>query len=123
MTNQQFNKLNLLLFFLTIKNRHLWKHHYLGTQGVILTFSFKNNNNLDSLFFETINVLKDSFLADVPFLVLLDKNANGQEEVINKFRTFLLQEQIIHNVQYINFLHPEELFYGLSWLCEVMEPL
>jgi ribosome recycling factor len=33
-----YNNLSLKLYYLTTINRHLWKHHLQGTQGIIMIF-------------------------------------------------------------------------------------
>jgi hypothetical protein len=41
----KYSKYCLSLWYLTSKNRHLWRHHYVGVQGVILIFSLVDETN------------------------------------------------------------------------------
>jgi GTPase SAR1 family protein len=127
----KYAKLNFLVWFLTSKNRHLWRHHYLGTQGIILVFSSKSKNlsEKEKLIYETLNIFKDLNLINVPFLILFDKSEiYCDEEVLIglKLKEELQEGNFFFNTQYINFDDKkaiEEIFYGLDWLSSVMQPI
>ncbi len=127
----KYSNLNLLLWFLTSKNRHLWRHHYLGTQGIIFVFSSKSKNFADreKLIVETMNTFKDLNLIGIPFLILLDKNDNpGDEEIerANKLKSQIIEGKFLFNTLFLNFDEKnalEEVYYGMDWLCSEMKPL
>ena len=125
-----YGELKFLLSFLSCKNRHLWRHHYLGSQGVILNFCDRNTVFSEQMMIDTINIFKDPNLIDIPFLVLFDKeavNSNSAKENTNeKLRSQLLAGNYLCNFQNINFNVTggmEEIYYGLDWLCDNMKPL
>ena len=122
-----YNKLSLKLYYLTTKNRHLWKHHFLGTQGLIMIFSFHSKENDERIIFEAINVFADKNIVGLPILVLVDIN-NPDEGIIEKLRSELNQSKDDYSnfvkFQYIDFKNDiNELEFGLEWLCETMKPL
>lgn len=131
--NEKFKyaNLNFLLWFLTSKNRHLWRHHYLGTQGVILVFSSKSKNlsEKEKLVYETLNIFKEINLANIPFLILFDKTEHHSNEEIQvglNLKEELQAGNYFFNTQYLNFDNKnalEEIFYGLDWLSSVMKPI
>ncbi len=122
-----YDKLSLKLYYLTTKNRHLWKHHFLGTQGLIMIFSFHSKENDERIIFEAINVFADKNIVGLPILVLVDIN-NPDEGIIEKLRSELNQSKDDYSnfvkFQYIDFKNDiNELQFGLEWLCETMKPL
>ncbi len=122
-----YDKLSLKLYYLTTKNRHLWKHHFLGTQGLIMIFSFHSKENDERIIFEAINVFADKNIVGLPILVLVDIN-NPDEGIIEKLRSELNQSKDDYSnfvkFQYIDFKNDiNELEFGLEWLCETMKPL
>ena len=122
-----YNKLSLKLYYLTTKNRHLWKHHFLGTQGLIMIFSFHSKENDERMIFEALNVFADKNIVGLPILVLVDIN-NPDEGIIEKLRSELNQSKDDYSnfvkFQYIDFKNDiNELEFGLEWLCETMKPL
>jgi hypothetical protein len=119
-----------IYWLLSSQTRHFWRHHYLGTQGIIFVFSWKNENSSFSgkLATEMINVLMDKNLIDVPSLVIFDKNLNSEEdlEIISHLRSLLDKGAHIYNTQFINFSEEEgikEINFGLEWLNTVMKPI
>ena len=122
-----YNKLSLKLYYLTTKNRHLWKHHFLGTQGLIMIFSFHSKENDERIIFEAINVFADKNIVGLPILVLVDIN-NPDEGIIEKLRSELNKSKDDYSnfvkFQYIDFKNDiNELEFGLEWLCDTMKPL
>ena len=122
-----YNKLSLKLYYLTTKNRHLWKHHFLGSQGLIMIFSFHSKENDERIIFEAINVFADKNIVGLPILVLVDIN-NPDEGIIEKLRSELNQSKDDYSnfvkFQYIDFKNDiNELEFGLEWLCDTMKPL
>ena len=125
----KLNKLSLLVYFLSCKNRHLWRHHYLGAQGIIFVVSAKKYfNTAENLINEVLTVLKDGNLTEVPSLIIFDKsNKNPDELEINeKLRNQLKGGNYFYNIQFINFEDIKglnEIYFGMDWLCEVMKPV
>ena len=122
-----YDKLSLKLYYLTTKNRHLWKHHFLGSQGLIMIFSFHSKENDERIIFEAINVFADKNIVGLPILVLVDIN-NPDEGIIEKLRRELNKSNNDYSnfvkFQYIDFKNDiNELEFGLEWLCETMKPL
>jgi hypothetical protein len=122
-----YNKLSLKLYYLTTKNRHLWKHHFLGSQGLIMIFSFHSKENDERMIFEALNVFADKNIVGLPILVLVDIN-NPDQGIIEKLRSELNKTKDEYSnlvkFQYIDFENDiNELEFGLEWLCETMKPL
>ena len=113
----------------------MWRHHYLGTQGVILVFSSRAKVIPENLVLEAINIFKDSNLSNVPFLILFDKSNYRMEEIggddiivniYEKLRFELTKGNFVYNVQFINFesrMGLDEIYLGLDWLSEYMPAL
>ena len=123
-----YNKLSLKLWYLTVNNRHLWKHHFIGTQGVILNFSFKEKVKDERIIYEVMNVLNDQNIAGVPVLLVLDLNNKDQgvveslrKEMNNQMNDDKLKMVKFHYVDYENDI--DQLKKGFDWLCENMKPL
>ncbi len=124
----KYNNLNFRLFFLSSKTRHLWRHHYLGTQGIIFIFASKSNIISENLSVEAINILKDSNLENIPSLFLFDKSNHNMESngIIENLREELNAQNILFNTQNICFgveKALEEIYYGIDWLSKVMKPI
>ena len=122
-----YNKLSLKLYYLTTKNRHLWKHHFLGSQGLIMIFSFHSKENDERMIFEALNVFADKNIVGLPILVVVDIN-NPDQGIIEKLRSELNKTKDEYSnlvkFQYIDFENDiNELEFGLEWLCETMKPL
>ena len=122
-----YDKLSLKLYYLTTKNRHLWKHHFLGSQGLIMIFSFHSKENDERMIFEALNVFADKNIVGLPILVLVDIN-NPDQGIIEKLRSELNKTKDEYSnlvkFQYIDFENDiNELEFGLEWLCETMKPL
>ena len=122
-----YNKLSLKLYYLTTKNRHLWKHHFLGSQGLIMIFSFHSKENDERMIFEALNVFADKNIVGLPILVLVDIN-NPDQGIIEKLRSELNKTKDEYSnlvkFQYIDFENDiNELEFGLEWRCETMKPL
>ena len=123
-----YHKLSLKLWYLTVNNRHLWKHHFIGTQGVILNFSFKEKVKDERIIYEVMNVLNDQNIVGLPVLLLLDLNNKDQgvveslrKEMNNQMNEDKLSMVKIHCVDFENDIN--QIKIGLDWLCENMKPL
>jgi GTPase SAR1 family protein len=124
----KYNELELGLWFLSHKYRHLWRHHYFGTQGVIFIFASKSKNITENLIIEAITILKDKNLVAVPFLFLIDKSNTIMDELdlTENLRSQLNQGEFLYNIQFVNFSNPrslDEINYGLNWLCSEMKSI
>ena len=123
-----YNKLSLKLWYLTVNNRHLWKHHFIGTQGVILDFSFKERVKDERIIYEVMNVLNDQNIVGIPVLLVIDLNNKDQgvveslkKEMNNQMTEDKLKMVKFHYVDYENDI--DQLKKGFDWLCENMKPL
>ncbi len=123
-----YNKLSLKLWYLTVNNRHLWKHHFIGTQGVILNFSFKEKVKDERIIYEVMNVLNDQNIAGVPVLLVLDLNNKDQgvveslrKEMNNQMNDDKLKMVKFHYIDFENDIN--QIKIGFDWLCENMKPL
>ena len=123
-----YNKLSLKLWYLTVNNRHLWKHHFIGTQGVILNFSFKEKVKDERIIYEVMNVLNDQNIAGVPVLLVLDLNNKDQgvveslrKEMNNQMNDDKLKMVKFHYIDFENDIN--QIKTGFDWLCENMKPL
>lgn len=120
-----YNNLSLKLYYLTTINRHLWKHHLQGTQGIIMVFSFLSTVE-DGIIYEAMNVFCDSNIKNIPIFVCVD-NKNKDYTIIEKLRKEInnsnenLNENIIF--QEIDFDdNINQIKCGFDWLCETMKP-
>ena len=123
-----YNKLSLKLWYLTVNNRHLWKHHFIGTQGVILNFSFKEKVKDERIIYEVMNVLNDQNIAGVPVVLVLDLNNKDQgvveslrKEMNNQMNDDKLKMVKFHYIDFENDIN--QIKIGFDWLCENMKPL
>ena len=123
-----YNKLALNFWYLTVNNRHLWKHHFIGTQGIILNFSFSQRVKDQRIIYEVMNVLNDQNIAGLPILVVVDLNNKDQGVVENLRKEMNLQmsEDKLKHVKfhYVDFENDaNQIKIGFDWLCEAMKPL
>ena len=124
----EYKKLSLKLWYLTVNNRHLWKHHFIGTQGIILNFSFKERVKDRKIIYEVMNVLNDQNIAGLPVLIVVDINNQDQgiieslrKEMNNQMNEEKLNMVKFHYVDFANDIN--QLKLGFDWLCEIMKPL
>ncbi len=123
-----YNKLSLKLWYLTVNNRHLWKHHFIGTQGIIIIFSFRERVKDQRIIYEVMNVLNDQNIAGLPVLILVDLN-NQDQGIIENLRKQMnaqikedkLQLVKFHYIDFDNDIN--QLKVGFDWLCDSMKPL
>ena len=115
-------------WYLTVNNRHLWKHHFIGTQGLILNFSFKEKVKDERIIYEVMNVLNDQNIVGLPVLIVLDINNKDQgvveklrKEMNNQMKEDKLKTVKFHYVDFDNDIN--QLKVGFDWLCETMRPL
>ena len=123
-----YKKLSLKLWYLTVNNRHLWKHHFIGTQGLILNFSFTERVKDERIIYEVMNVLNDQNIVGLPVLLLLDINNKDQgvveslrKEMNNQMTEDKLKMVKYHYVDFDNDIN--QIKIGFDWLCENMKPL
>ena len=123
-----YKKLSLKLWYLTVNNRHLWKHHFIGTQGIIINFSFQEKVRDKKIIYEVMNVLNDQNIVGIPVLLLIDTN-NKEQGIIESLRKEMntqMSEDILKMVKfhYVDFDNDiNQLKIGFDWLCETMKPL
>ena len=123
-----YKKLSLKLWYLTVNNRHLWKHHFIGTQGIIINFSFQEKVRDKRIIYEVMNVLNDQNIVGIPVLLIVDTN-NKDQSVIESLRkemnTQMGEDKLkmvkFHYVDFNNDIN--QIKVGFDWLCETMKPL
>ena len=125
--NVIYKKLILRLWYLNVNNRHLWKHYYIGTQGIIIMFSFQKKVRDRKIIFEVMNILNDENIIGIPILVLIDVNSQEQEiiEFLRKGINLKMSEDSLKMVKFycIDFDNDiNQMKIGVDWLCENMKP-
>ena len=124
----KYKNLSLKLWYLTVNNRHLWKHHFIGTQGIILNFSFKQRVKDRKIIYEVLNVLNDQNIAGLPVLLVIDIN-NQDQGVIENLRSEIIKQMNDEKMKMVKFYTVDfdndinQLKEGFEWLCETMKPL
>ncbi len=123
-----YKNLSLKLWYLTVNNRHLWKHHFIGTQGIIINFSFKEKVKDKRIIYEVMNVLNDQNIVGIPVLIVVDINNQDQgvienlrKEMNNQMSEEKLNKVKFHYVDFDNDIN--QIKVGFDWLCETMQPL
>ena len=121
-----YKELELKMWYLTTKNKHLWKHHYLGTQGIIMIFSFSQKQD-DKKIYEAMNIFCNINIVNIPILVLIDSN-NKDTNIVEKLRNEMnsKSEKISNEIKFqcVDFEgNIGEMITGFDWLCETMKPL
>jgi hypothetical protein len=123
-----YKNLSLKLWYLTVNNRHLWKHHFIGTQGIIINFSFKEKVKDKRIIYEVMNVLNDQNIVGIPVLIVVDINNQDQgvienlrKEMNNQMSEEKLNKVKFHYVDFDNDIN--QIKIGFDWLCENMKPL
>ena len=123
-----YKNLSLKLWYLTVNNRHLWKHHSIGTQGIINNFSFKEKVKDKRIIYEVMNVLNDQNIVGIPVLIVVDINNQDQgvienlrKEMNNQMSEEKLNKVKFHYVDFDNDIN--QIKVGFDWLCETMQPL
>jgi hypothetical protein len=123
-----YKDLSLKLWYLTVNNRHLWKHHFIGTQGIIINFSFKEKVKDKRIIYEVMNVLNDQNIVGIPVLIVVDINNQDQgvienlrKEMNNQMSEEKLNKVKFHYVDFDNDIN--QIKVGFDWLCETMQPL
>ena len=123
-----YKNLSLKLWYLTVNNRHLWKHHFIGTQGIIINFSFNEKVKDKRIIYEVMNVLNDQNIVGIPVLIVVDINNQDQgvienlrKEMNNQMSEEKLNKVKFHYVDFDNDIN--QIKVGFDWLCETMQPL
>ena len=123
-----YKKLSLKLWYLTVNNRHLWKHHFIGTQGIIINFSFQEKVRDKRIIYEVMNVLNDQNIVGIPVLLIVDTNNKDQgviESLRKEMNTQMGEDKLkmvkFHYVDFNNDIN--QIKVGFDCLCETMKPL
>lgn len=120
-----FEDNELHFWFLESTNRHLWRHHYEGTQGIILFFSFEAFND-NKLLIDVMNILLDENLQGIPILIILNSNKQNKNKQLEQELIIELKKrpEIVHllyetdlNKKIIN------VKQGIDWLCGSMKDI
>ena len=123
-----YKKLSLKLWYLTVNNRHLWKHHFIGSQGLILNFSFKEKVKDERIIYEVMNVLNDQNIVGLPVLLVIDIN-NKDRGVVENLRKEMNNQMSEDKLKMVKFDYVDfdndinQIKLGFDWLCENMKPL
>ena len=123
-----YNKLSLKFWYLTVNNRHLWKHHFIGTQGLIINFSFEEKVEDQRIIYEVMNVLNDQNIVGLPVLIVIDLNTKDQN-VVESLRQEMNSQMDENKLKFVKFHYVdfkndiEQLRVGFDWLCDTMKPL
>ena len=123
-----YSKLSLKLWYLTVNYRYLWKHHFIGTQGLIINFSFQEKVKDARIIYEVLNVLNDQNIAGLPVLLLVDINNKDQgvvESLRKEMNNQMNEDKLkMVKINYIDFQNDmNQIKTGFDWLCENMKPL
>ena len=123
-----YNKLSLKLWYLTVNYRYLWKHHFIGTQGLIISFYFQEKVKDGRIIYEVLNVLNDQNIAGLPVLLLIDVNNKDQgvvESLRKEMNNQMNEDKLkMVKISYIDFKNDiNQIKTGFDWLCENMKPL
>lgn len=115
----------LNLWILSPENRHFWKHHFLGTQGIILIFSFKDTKIDPDIKNEVLNILHDNLLNDVPILIIYDTNEPFLHEDLNSLLTDVHQNERDFEKFWVEEIDFEQgivdVKSGLNWISRQLE--
>lgn len=103
--------------------RHVWRHNYLGTQGIIILVD--ENTDKETLENEINTLTKDQNTASIPILFVINKENIDTIIMFEKIRSNINKEQhSVSNFQFINFKTELDLIsLGFLWLSEVMKPI
>ena len=124
----EYNNLSLKLWYLTVNNRHLWKHHFIGTQGIIINFSFKEKVKDKTIIYEVMNVLNDQNIVGLPVFMVIDTN-NKDQGIVESLRKEMNNQMGEEKLKMVKILYVDfendinQLKVGFDWLCETMKPL
>ena len=123
-----YKKLSLKLWYLTVNNRHLWKHHFIGTQGIIINFSFQERVKDRRIIYEVMNVLNDQNIVGLPVFMVIDTN-NKDQGIVESLRKEMNNQMGEEKLKMVKILYVDfendinQLKVGFDWLCETMKPL
>ena len=115
--NYRYRQKNILLTFLSNKQKWTWLHHFSGTYGTIIIYEGnETKNNINEL--ETI--LNSNILHKRPLIVIFDKSKIGDKdyEFLERIRYNLMKKNVKFIIQFIDFSNNNntELYYGLDWI-------
>ena len=54
--NVDYNNIEFSVWYLSSKNRHLWKHHFIATQGIVIVFSFRDEKTDKGVIYEALRI-------------------------------------------------------------------
>ena len=122
--NIQYKDFDFNIWYLTPKNRHLWKHHYSGSNGIILVFSFPNEEEDPdpNLVIEVMNIFFEKSTLQTPILILFDlAHQKLQKELKESLKESEFVEKEKYYIQSLVFDTPIlNIKNGLDWLCNKM---
>ena len=120
--NYRYRQKNILLTFLSNKQKWTWLHHFSGTYGTIVVYEGADTQNN---FNEIENLLSSKILHKRPLILIFDKSKLGDKDYrfLENIRYNLYQKNIKFIIQFIDFSNNNinkeinrELYYGLEWL-------
>ena len=99
--------------------RPLWRHHYVGTQGIVFVIDSDDRDRISEAAQELHNIMKDPAMRDVCLLIFANKadlpHALSSDEVREALRLDALRARAWH-VQPSCATSGEGLVQGLKWL-------
>lgn len=106
------------------KLRALWKHYYVGTQGLIYVIDSNDRDRIEDAKEELHRMLADEDLRDAVLLVFANKqdlpNAMRASEITEKLELHLLKQRAWY-IQSTCAKTGEGLVEGLDWLARTVE--
>lgn len=103
----------------------MWRHNYLGTQGIIILVD--ENTDKDILENEINVITNDQNTSSVPILFVINKESIDTIMMFEKIRTNINKDKEKNsnaNFQFINFKTELDLIsLGFLWLSDVMKPI
>jgi len=132
MGDVKFNNLNLILFDLAggERQRIFWRHHFLGTQGVVFFIDITDTTeNCKIASTELKQLLSEKELQSACFLVFLNKMdslSNSEVTIDSLIETLELKEEIKSSrvrIEPCSLSKGEGVKEGMDWLTRNMNPI
>ena len=106
------------------KIRALWRHYFLGTQGLIFVVDSNDRERIDECHDELKNLMKEEELKDAKLLIFANKqdlpNAMSIAEISQKLGLYHLKNKK-WNVQSCCATTGDGLYQGLDWLSNALD--
>mmetsp|Transcript_7156 Transcript_7156/g.10939 ORF Transcript_7156/g.10939 Transcript_7156/m.10939 type:complete len:190 (-) Transcript_7156:250-819(-) len=106
------------------KIRHLWRHYYQGTQGLVFVLDSNDPNRLELAQHELQRLMSDEILSDAAILVFANKQDLPQAMAVSTIMEKLQLAHVLRKHEW--FIQPccatsgEGLFEGMDWMAKVL---